>query len=100
MGFSTEIAPALQVSDERVQIMGALRHQTGSSSRQIPWIEGAPPPPPWWQQSSKWWGIMGITIACLIGVSEITLGLKRHSITLATKEVHQQMETLAVRLQR
>ena len=30
---------------------------------------------------------------CLIGVSEITLGLKRHSITLATKEVHQQMET-------
>lgn len=91
--FPEEIALTPQSSEERVQIIGAIRHQTGSSTTQIPWIEGAAPPPPWWHQSSKWWGIMGITLSCLVGISELALGLKRHSITLATKEVHQQMES-------
>ncbi len=74
--------------------LGALRFQTALTPLQTPWVEGAPPPPPWWQQSTRWWGILGILLAVLVGLSEIYLGFKRHSVTLATQEIHQQTKSV------
>jgi len=91
--FPVEIDSSQSASHQLVEMVGAIRHQIGASQIQTPWIEGAPPPPPWWQQSSKWWGIMGIVIGCLVFTSELLLGLQRHSVTLATKEIKDQMET-------
>lgn len=91
--FPTEIDSNQSSSEQMVEMVGAMRHQIGASQIQTPWIEGAPPPPPWWQQSSKWWGIMGIVIGCMVFTSELVLGLQRHSVTMATKEIKDQMKT-------
>ena len=91
--FPSTIETGRQETAKVAESIGALRHQTKASPIQTPWVDGAPPPPPWWQESSRWWGIMGILITLMILCTEIGLAFRRHSVSLATREIESQMES-------